>query len=122
MRRILMLLTVALVMAATMVASAVPAFADKGGGGHTTFSTNGGDCVTTACQLSVTDTGKRHGGQGGGRSTYTVTADFGSDPPVLEEELSTQGGGKGTGGGNCTVSFDHATGEFYSGGNGKRCG
>ena len=123
MRRIFSVLIVMAMMVAMMVASAMPAFADKGGRGHTSFSDNGGDCVTEACQFRTTETGKRtEGEEWAGRYSSTHTLDYSSDPWVGEEEISTQGGGKGIGGGNCTDTYDFVSGEVTSDHHGKRCG
>src|SRR5918997_5160828 len=79
MKRITMSVTVVMVMAAMLVASAMPAFADKGGGGH---STNEGDCVAEACQFVTTEAGNRKAEEGyAGRYSSTETSDFSSDPP-----------------------------------------
>ena len=120
MKRITMSVTVVMVMAAMLVASAMPAFADKGGGGH---STNEGDCVAEACQFVTTEAGNQKAEEGyAGRYSSTETSDFSSDPPVYKEEVSTRGGGKGIGGGNCTDTYDYVSGEVTSDHHGKRCG
>ena len=117
MKRVMRLLAVVGVMAAMVVASALPAFADKGLKGHTTSETSGGDCETTTCQLTTTHSGRFEGGHGGGR--YTESRAINRSQELETRDVSTQGGGKGIGGGNCTEHVD--PNNTTSGGNGSRC-
>ena len=120
MKRVVMLLTVVGVMAAMVMASALPAFADKGQKGHTTSESSGGDCVTTTCQTTTTHSGRYESGHGGGRITQTNTTNHSQE--LRTEDVSTQGGGKGRGGGNCTEHVDHSNSDNNtSGGSGSRC-
>ena len=81
MRRMLMLLTVALVMAAMMILAAVPAFARVKG-----------DCPTTGCRGGQAfDTGT-----GGGGSNITINPDGTYN---ISGGFGTRGGGSG---GHCT--------------------
>jgi len=120
MKRVMRLLAVVGVMAAMVVASALPAFADKGQKGHTTGASSGGDCVTTTCQRTSTHSGPYEGGHGGGRGTGIYTINTSQGLETLD--ISNQGGGKGIGGGNCTEHYDSADpNNNTSGGNGSRC-
>ena len=129
MKRIISVLAVMAIMAALVAAMAAPAFADKGGGGHTTGTgvfEDGASCdpsVPGGCEGTLTQS---NGGKGefSGRETTFVNFDF-SDPTdeVAIFETSTQGGGKGIKGGNCTDGFAFENGEFVpiDEGNGPRC-
>ena len=120
MKRVMMFLTVVGVMAAMVVASALPAFADKGLKGHTTSESSGGDCETTTCQDTLTHSGRYESGHGGGR--YTGTRTINSSQGLETVDVSTQGGGKGKGGGNCTDHVDYRDpNNNTSGGSGSRC-
>ena len=119
-KRVMSLLAVVGVMAAMVVASAVPAFADKGQRGHTTHESSGGDCETTTCQDTTTHSGPYEGGHGGGRSTGSRTIN--NLQGLVTVDRSTQGGGKGIGGGNCTEHVDYGDpNNNTSGGSGSRC-
>jgi hypothetical protein len=91
MRRIMLMVTVALVMAAMMLATAMPAFAGGAGGTcrqstSTTFECSGG-----------TGVGGGSGGFGGKVAVNLATGDF---------TISGGGGGQGGGaGGRCTGNF-----------------
>jgi len=82
MRRLLLVLTVALVMAAMVVVTAAPAFADKGEGGHLF------DCSEVLCGSAG------GGGTGGEGATFTITTPP-SDPadPFLPNITSIGGSG-----------------------------
>ncbi len=89
MRRIMLLVTVGLVMAAMMAFGAGAAFADKGGGGH--FA-----CDGTGCHVSG-----GAGGPGGGFGSY-----FTNDFSELEVTISGGNGGLGGGqGGRCELEY-----------------
>jgi uncharacterized membrane protein len=94
MRRILFVLSVALVMAAMMVVTAVPAFADPGGKrGHTTVDPETGEY--TFAGGSGGGNGSGSGGQGG---RYTIN----TDKYTIVGGYGTRGGG---GGGQCEIDF-----------------
>jgi hypothetical protein len=91
MKRILMVLAVAALMVAMMVSTAMPAFADKGGGGH---------CEQLQPHLEdCFGGGSEPGGGGGGGFTQTATDREGN----VVETITTGGGsnfrGTGSGGG-----------------------
>jgi hypothetical protein len=120
-RRILLLLSVAALMAAMLVASALPAFADRGGvRGHHTEEFAGPDCEEmTDCKVTTTDAGGDR--FGGGRNTTTVTFE---DQRATFVDTDTQGGSRVAGGGNCsgqTVFLSPDEAETTFGGSGKRC-
>ncbi len=99
MKRIITVLAVALVMAAMMVATAAPAFADKDGGGHCTRERQG-----DFEQVGVEECAGGSGGPGGGGGGKTTNV-FIDEVPFAQR---TTGGGsdfRGTGeggGGKCT--------------------
>ncbi len=102
-KRIITVLAVALVMAAMMVATAAPAFADKGGGGHCTRERQG-DFEQVGVEECAGGSGGPGGG-GGGKTTNVFIEQISETGPVFTE---TTGGGsnfRGTGeggGGKCT--------------------
>src|SRR3954453_16030977 len=92
MRRIVLLLSVAALMAAMLVASAMPAFAavkTKATG----FNCDQNSGCTSGTITKVGGSGSKGGGSGGKSTTDVMMDGSGSG--------SSQGGGKGTGGGNC---------------------
>ena len=104
MRRILLVLSVAALMAAMVLAMAVPAFADpEGEPGHATQSGDVGfvncDPFVQSCTGEQTFAGKNAVPGGGGRFETDSTIDF-SDPShtVIDVSGSSQGGGPGIGG------------------------
>ncbi len=115
MKRIITVLAVMGLMAAMMAASAMPAFAAVK------------ETETTECEfLTCSQTGTKVGGSGekgggsGGKSTYDRTIDW-NRPASDSFSESSQGGGKGTGGGNCTATQDNITGKTTYDGHGIRC-
>jgi hypothetical protein len=102
-RRIILLLSVATLMAVMLVAMAMPAFADKGGGGHCTEGGFDGIVVEECAGGS--------GGPGGGGGGKTQTFSDNEGPAVQQ----TTGGGsnfRGTGeGGGGRDCFDVFIGE-----------
>jgi hypothetical protein len=107
MRRILLVVTLAALMAGMVVASALPAFADPNHvRGHHTDETSGEDCSILTCQETFTNSsgGGKQGGGGGGRQTLTLT----THPlvPSVTIDETTQGGNSVDGGGRCTRHFD----------------
>ena len=121
MRRILLVLSVAALMAAMMVASALPAFADRGGvRGHHTEDFAGPDCEEmTDCKVTTTDAGGDR--FGGGRNTTTVTV---KDQQATSVDTDTQGGSRFAGGGNCSGHTDFLSPDEEQttfGGSGIRC-
>jgi hypothetical protein len=124
-KRIFTFLAVMALMAAMVAASAMPVFADPGGQrGHRTLTTTGeGDCSTAPCTSSFTTAGgpggsSREGFNGRQSGNGTLTNNGGTFD--YREVGSTQGGGKGTGGGNCTYTEDFS-GSQITGGHGSRC-
>jgi len=126
MKRIITVLAVMGLMAAMVAASAMPAFAAVKG----TYVDGGCDGPKTgvycSTETSVGGSGEKGGGSGG-KSTLDRSTDF--NPPASDfYDGSSQGGGKGTGGGNCTYigtyTYDEE-GNFVSKplleGNGSRC-
>ena len=126
MKRIITVLAVMGLMAAMVAASAMPAFAAV----KETFD-GGCDFESGICSTTETKVGGsgEKGGGSGGKSTFDRTLDW-NRPASDSFSTSIQGGGKGTGGGNCTYSqtytFDEETGHPIAGeplreGNGSRC-
>ena len=99
MKRIILLLTVALTVMTMVLVTAVPAFAVKGGFGKATQT---GECQDpTQIDCSITTTGKQGNIAGGpGRSDVT----FRANPGALgtEDELVGLEGTSSGGGGRCT--------------------
>ena len=124
MKRIITVLAAMALMAAMLVAMAMPAFADKGGGHYTKTPTNDGDCRTSECQFSYTNAeGSSQPGVNGRQSGDGATLSNG-DTYYYSAEGTQTGGGKGIGGGNCTFTYDLQSGEETTettGGNGSRC-
>jgi hypothetical protein len=111
-------LSVAALLAAMVLAMAVPAFADPGLQGHETrtgdFAFVNCDPFVQPCTGEMTFAGKDAGGQfeGGGRRETDITSDFTgwpSSPPLTDVTADSQGGGPSTGGGNCTTTSDGHT-------------
>ena len=108
MRRILLVLTVAVVMAAMMLATAVPALADKGGGGHFGVKTNPEGCdqfYDPVCESTITDSGGSGGPDGGGGghfSNYWIRDRAERVDYAKESYSGGHGGPGGGGGGRCT--------------------
>jgi hypothetical protein len=101
-------MAVALVMAAMVVASGMPAFADPGKNpGHYTTSTSC-DPITLACSTQSTGSGNigsPGSGDGGGGGHYSSTSTTDNSSSTLTN--SQQGGRGGPGGGsgrNCTYT------------------
>lgn len=127
MRRILLVLPAAALMAAMVVASAVPAFADAGGQrGHlTTFGSGGCDFTVQTCTSGFTRSGGSGGPGGGhgGRTTFTSTEGPGVDTLTQSSQggFGRQSGLPHGGGGNCTATFDFTAGTGSVSGPGNRC-
>ena len=125
MKRIISVLAAMGLMAAMLAASAMPAFAAV----KVTQTGNLPDCFTfngAVCSGTITTVGGsgEKGGGSGGKSTVDITQNKAVDPAERSSSLSgsSQGGGKDTGGGNCTKTFDSETDPAFStGGNGSRC-
>ena len=128
-KRFIMVLAAMGLMVAMLVALAMPALADKGGSrGHETSS---GGCVNgefeRSCDFSRTQAGGSKDSEFHGRKS--VDESFTDDYENLSEydqEARTTGGGKDTGGGNCTstTTLDPETGQLVSSepeGHGSRC-
>jgi hypothetical protein len=107
MRRILLVLTAAMVMALMVVAMALPAFAGSGGGLHCTLDESGE--YADSCQGGY----GYGGGGGGGGSGQNYTAE--TNPPEGEPAVVHAGGyggggkhlgpeGSGGGGGRCETA------------------
>jgi hypothetical protein len=122
MRRIFLVLSAGLVMVALVVATAVPAFADRGIKGHATQT---GECESgLQCDETFTFAGREGSNVpgGGGRQSITFDSDvFDPIDPRFEISGTTQGGGPEIGGGNCYFTSDLLAREFDEGGKGKRC-
>jgi hypothetical protein len=123
MRRILLVLSVAALMAAMLAASAMPAFAAV----KIKDSTSTCFVDTRTCTETSTRVGGSKDSTFNGRSTGSYTTDFGDENfGGFSVSGNNQGGGKGTGGGNCTFT---QTGNLLEGrlddpvidGNGSRC-
>jgi hypothetical protein len=113
MKRILMVLAAAALMVAMVVASALPAFADKGGiRGHTKQETSGACTTRDDCQITTTIAGGGPHGNLSGRITSTKT--FGTQGPQTHS-YETQGGSRYLGGGNCSEQNNTISGS------GNRC-
>src|SRR5215207_644421 len=118
MKRLLMVLSWAAIMAAVMLASAMPAFADKGGvKGHQTTDLSG-DCVTfkTSCTIDRTSSGKEGNLEGGpGHATdqsFINPGALGTSDTLLSEE-TTSSGHTADGGGRRTFEFN-GPGDFLT--------
>jgi hypothetical protein len=128
MRRILLVLSVAALMAAMMLAMAVPAFADpEGVRGHHTTSGNlweGCDWSQEPCSGSWFDAGGSgsQGGGGGGLETGDQAID-GTIREPAENSFSIQnrGGNSDSGGGYCTTDYNYPGDGIEYGGVGPRC-
>ncbi len=125
MKRIISVLAVMGLMAAMMVAMAMPAFAavkvTQTGNLNECFTLNGAVCSGTI--TTVGGSGSKGGGSGG-KSTVDITQNNAVDPAerTFSASGSSQGGGKGTGGGNCSFTFDSQNDPAFSpSGNGSRC-
>ncbi len=129
MKRIMMLMTAALVMAAMMVASAMPAFAAvkttlTGDDPRTCFT----ELQSEGCSGTFTAVGGSKDSQFNGKRTADFTFDVGTGEDRGDFSISenSQGGGKDTGGGNCTLTESGNLGDSESvvttsEGNGSRC-
>ena len=116
MRRILTVLAVAALMAAMMAFGALPAFADKGGGGHKSECEYG----DTSCVMSGGGRNPYGGGSGGSQL-------YGADSPLRISGGGTSPDGSGGGGhavydplGDPYVAFSGG-GSGPDGGAGGRC-
>lgn len=115
MRRIIMVLTVALVMAAIMAATALTALADKGGvRGHHTFEQSGTCDGTGSCSNTFSNSGPNGNDLGGpGRSAGTNTVNWpalGTSDTFVTVDETSSGRNPAGGGGRCHVNFS-LTGE-----------
>ena len=99
MKRIITVLAVMALMAAMLAASAMPAFADKGGFGKSTFT---GDCEGSSFDCSSTRAGKQGNINGGPGRT---DANLSSDISGTEEDFINLSGTSSGGGGRC--EFDN---------------
>src|SRR5438309_1946499 len=111
MRRILLVMATAL-MVAMMAATAAPAaFADKGQQGHTTSTQTGGDpTCDPGCTFTETSSGKAGNGTGGPRrNTQNESFNFsalGTDAPLFTDNSTSTGrNSSGGGGGKCTSNL-----------------
>jgi hypothetical protein len=115
MKRMISVLAVMALMAAVLAASAMPAFA-------AVKRTGDVECDGDRCSGTLTDVGGSKNSEFHGKRAYDSTVDFGTGEYSISE--STQGGGKGTGGGNCTETETgniFGSVDFSREGNGSRC-
>ena len=137
MRRIISLLAAMALMATMFAASAMPAFADKGGDRGHEFYNYFGSCSDPCGEGSTIAYGGKEAGKGG-LSSYDAVLTF--YPVYYEDENGTMqealygttssstvnerggSGSKGGGsGGNCTTTTDYPTSTRSTEGNGSAC-
>jgi hypothetical protein len=112
-KSIMFRLTVALVMVAMVLVSAVPALADKGQQGHISPNTTSGDCQT-GCTFTNSTSG-RHGNLAGGPGHSSLTGSenlngcaSGDPNQTCENATQTSSGGTGNGGGRSTTNLNQS--------------